>query len=222
MTLAHFYGTLYARMAHPPEQMDDMELISYLGTESGESERLLVFAEVLDQLDDDFGSWNIPWGEINRYQRINGDINQPFDDEQPSIPIGFASGRWGALAAFGARYNNDTKKIYGTRGNSFVAVVEFGEKVRAKSILAGGQSGNPASPHFDDQAQRYADVEFKDVAFYREDVEKRAERTYHPGEEELSAADVWRKHKRPFKAVSYSWITIKDAFDPVDSSHRLE
>ncbi|MGB5274627.1 MAG: penicillin acylase family protein, partial [Flavobacteriaceae bacterium] len=106
---------------------------------------------------------------------------QAFDVGRPSIPIGFASGRWGALAAYGARYDNNTKKIYGTRGNSFVAVVEFGDKVRAKSILAGGQSGDPESPHFDDQAQRYANVEFKEVAYYKEDVLKRPHETYRPG-----------------------------------------
>ena len=61
-------------------------------------------------------------------------------------------------------------------------MVEFGDKVKAKSLLAGGQSGHPGSAHFDDQAQRYADREFKDVAYYKEDVLKRAERTYHPGE----------------------------------------
>jgi acyl-homoserine lactone acylase PvdQ len=61
-------------------------------------------------------------------------------------------------------------------------VVEFGERVKAKTMLAGGQNNNPNSPHFYDQARRYADVEFKDVAYYREDVEARAERTYRPGE----------------------------------------
>jgi acyl-homoserine lactone acylase PvdQ len=80
------------------------------------------------------------------------------------------------------RGQSDAKKIYGTRGNSFIAVVEFGDKVKAKSLLAGGQSGDPSSPHFYDQAQMYVDREFKDVAYYREDVEKRAQRTYHPGE----------------------------------------
>ena len=103
-------------------------------------------------------------------------------DDLPSMPIGMASGRWGALASFGARGYDGTKRIYGTSGNSFVAVVEFGDKVRAKTMLAGGQSGDPSSPHFDDQAQRYADREFKDVAYYREDVEARAARTYHPGD----------------------------------------
>ncbi len=92
-----------------------------------------------------------------------------------------ASSKWGALASFGAKRYAGTRRIYGTNGNSFVAVVEFGDKVRAKTMLAGGQSGHPDSPHFDDQAQRYVDGQFKDVAYYREDVERRAERTYHPG-----------------------------------------
>ncbi|MBT8210461.1 MAG: acylase [Eudoraea sp.] len=181
MTLAHYYGTHYGRKGERPFRMSDMELMTYFGNTSPAEERLQVFAGVLEQLKEDFGTWELPWGEVHRYQRLTGDIRQPFSDDQPSIPIGFASGRWGALAAYGARYTNNTKKIYGTRGNSFVAVVEFGEKVKAKTILAGGQSGDPESPHFNDQAQRYADVQFKDAAFYKEDVMKRAEETYPPG-----------------------------------------
>jgi len=95
--------------------------------------------------------------------------------------VGMASSRWGALASFGARAFPGTHRIYGNSGNSFVAVVEFGERVKAKSLLAGGQNSNPDSPHFDDQAQAYVDRQFKQVAFYREDVEARATRTYSPG-----------------------------------------
>jgi acyl-homoserine lactone acylase PvdQ len=143
---------------------------------------LQLFAATVAGLEEDFGRWDTPWGEINRFQRLNGDIDLPFDDNAPSLPIAMASGRWGALASFGAKRYPGTRRIYGSSGNSFVAVVEFGDKVKAKSLLAGGQSGDPASPHFDDQAQRYAGREFKDVAFYREDVVRRAEKTYHPGE----------------------------------------
>lgn len=182
MTLAHFYGTAYGRNGNWPEGLNDMELMEHFGSKSPEGERLRIFEEVIDQLTEDFGTWKIPWGEVNRYQRLNGDIRQAFDDDKPSIAIGFASGRWGALAAYGVRYDNNTKKIYGTRGNSFVAVVEFGEKVKAKSMLAGGQSGDPGSPHFDDQAKRYANAEFKDVPYYKEDVLKREKETYRPGE----------------------------------------
>ncbi|WP_222981885.1 acylase [Flagellimonas meishanensis] len=182
MTLAHFYGTLCYKKAERPEGMYAMQWVQYWGSESPDEEKIALFSEAVEKLEADFGTWNIPWGEVNRYQRLNGDIFQAFDDAKPSIPIGFASGTWGALAAYGARYDNDTKKIYGTRGNSFVAVVEFGEKVKAKTILAGGQSGDPNSPHFDDQAQRYADVDFKEVAYYKDDVLKRAVRSYKPGE----------------------------------------
>jgi len=130
----------------------------------------------------DFGSAETPWGEINRFQRLTGDIVQPFDDSAKSIPVGFTSARWGSLAAYGQRTFNGTKRIYGTRGNSFVAVVEFGDKVIAKAITAGGQSGDPASPHFNDQAALYAAGKLRDVYFYPEDIEKNAKRKYHPGE----------------------------------------
>ncbi|WP_306012441.1 MULTISPECIES: acylase [unclassified Allomuricauda] len=181
MTLAHYYGTLCYAKAERPEGMYSMELVEYWGDTWDDDKKLAFLKETLGILESDFGTWKMPWGEVNRYQRLNGDIRQPFDDAKPSIPIGFASGTWGALAAYGARYDNNTKKIYGTRGNSFVAAVEFGDKVKAKTILAGGQSGDPDSPHFNDQAQRYADMEFKDAAYYKEDVLKRAKETYSPG-----------------------------------------
>lgn len=182
MSLAHYYGTLYGQLGVRPADLDDMQLMIYFGAASPMAERLQIFEAVLAQLEADFGTWNMPWGEINRYQRLNGDIRQSFDDTKPSMPIAFASGRWGALAAYGANYHNNTKKMYGTRGNSFVAVVEFGEKVKAKTIMAGGQSGDPTSPHFNDQIQRYSDVAFKEVPFYKEDVLKRAKKTYKPGQ----------------------------------------
>ena len=184
MTLAHFYGSRYSEQGERPAEIRDasfMERIDYFGTGSPGEERLRIFAETVDELVASFGRWDIPWGEVNRFQRLSGDIDLGYDDDEPSLPVGMASAAWGALASFGASADENTKRIYGRSGNSFVAVVEFGDKVRAKSLLAGGQSGNPASPHFDDQAERYADAAFKDVAFYREDVEARAERTYHPG-----------------------------------------
>lgn len=182
MTLAHFYGSQYNEDGVRPDGLTFMERVNYFGEGSPHTERLKIFADTIDMLEDDFGRWDIPWGDVNRYQRLNGAIQQPFNDDEPSLPIGMASGNWGALASYGARRYPGTKKLYGTSGNSFVAVVEFTDRVKAKSMLAGGQSGDPSSPHFDDQAQRYADRQFKDVAYYREDVEARATRTYHPGE----------------------------------------
>ncbi|MEM9674360.1 MAG: acylase [Bacteroidota bacterium] len=181
MTLAHFYGRQYSSEGQVPEGLTYMKRIQYFGTQSPFDERLRIFEKTIAQLAADFGTWEMPWGEVNRFQRLTGDIDHTFDDDQPSLPISFASGSWGALASYSARQRNGTKKIYGAGGNSFIAVVEFSDSIQAKSLLVGGQSGDPASPHFDDQAQRYADIRFKDVPYYREDVLARAEETYHPG-----------------------------------------
>ncbi len=181
MSLAHFYATLYREKGKIPDGLSEMEAINYFGTCSPFEERLAIFTEAVNMIKADFGKWDTPWGEINRFQRPDGNINTRFDDSKPSMPVSFASGMWGSLAAYGMNIKSPTRRIYGNRGNSFVAVVEFGEKIRAKSILAGGQSGDPGSPHFCDQAKRYVDVDFKEVAFYREDVERRTEKKYHPG-----------------------------------------
>jgi acyl-homoserine-lactone acylase len=182
MSLAHFYGTQFRADGESPEDLSRSDLIIYFGTESSHEERLRIFSKAVAKLENDFGQSNTAWGEINRFQRISSAIDHPFDDDEPSLPVGMASGRWGALASFGARRYQESKRIYGSSGNSFVAVVEFGDKVRAKTLLAGGQSGDPDSPHFDDQAKRYVDRAFKEVAYYKEDVERRAQRSYHPGE----------------------------------------
>ncbi|MFP4089485.1 MAG: acylase [Cyclobacteriaceae bacterium] len=182
MSLAQYYGQTFLRDARLPEGLSYMDRFTYFASKAPYKDRLEIFRKAVEQLEEDFGSWQTPWGEINRYQRLNGDIRQPFNDTLPSVAIPMASSRWGALASYGARTYPGTKRMYGTSGNSFVAVVEFGEKVRAKSLLAGGQSGNPASPHFDDQVDMYVKGKFKEVAYYREDVEKRAKRTYHPGQ----------------------------------------
>lgn len=129
-----------------------------------------------------FGTWQKPWGEINRYQRLTGNLAEKYDDNAPSIPSGYTASTWGCLASFVSRTFNGTQKRYGYSGNSFIAAIEFGKKVKAKSLLAGGESGNAGSPHFNDQAEMYTKGQFKEVLFYKEDVMKHAEKTYHPGE----------------------------------------
>ena len=138
-------------------------------------------SDASDKLAANFGSWKTPWGDINRFQRLTGDIVQPFSDAGSSIPVGFTSSVWGSLASFGARAYPGTKKWYGTSGNSFVAVVEFGDKVRARAVTAGGESGHPASPHFNDEAERYSTGELREVYFYRSQLQGHTEREYHPG-----------------------------------------
>ncbi|RZK43490.1 MAG: acylase [Pedobacter sp.] len=142
---------------------------------------LTPFKETLVDLTKRFGKWQIAWGEVNRYQRLTGAVNEQFNDELPSIPIGFGSATWGQLGSY-VSSRVKTNKRYGYSGNSFVCVVEFGFRIKAKSILAGGNSGDPNSKHFTDQALMYSKAQFKDVLFYKEDVVKNAERTYNPGD----------------------------------------
>lgn len=143
---------------------------------------ILPFYITIVNLNKSWGKWQVPWGEMNRFQRPNGDISLKYDDSKPSIPVGIASSLWGSLPSFNTRHFEGLKKRYGFNGNSFVCAVEFGNKIKAKSLLAGGNSGDPNSKHFYDQAERYAQGQFKDVNFYKDDILKNMERTYHPGE----------------------------------------
>jgi acyl-homoserine-lactone acylase len=144
--------------------------------------KLAALAEASARLERDFGRWRTPWGEINRFQRLTGDIVQPFSDAGPSIPVGFTWARWGSLASFAARPYPGTKRYYGTGGNSFVAIVEFGPRVKAVAVTAGGESGNPRSKHFNDQADRYAAGNLRPVYFHADELEGHVERSYRPGE----------------------------------------
>lgn len=180
-SLAVFWGeALWAVTAQPAKEAD-MSVWDYMAERATDTQRLAALVEASDRLVKDFGSWSVPWGEINRFQRNDGAIVQSFSDTKASIPIAFTSSQWGSLAAFGAKRYPDTRYYYGTLGNSFVAAVEFGPHVEAWAISAGGESGDPHSPHFLDQAQRYADGNFRKVYFYPADLAGHIERRYQPG-----------------------------------------
>jgi acyl-homoserine-lactone acylase len=181
-TLAVYWGEELWRAVTKDADSEDVSVYTYMATRSTPAQRLDALATATDLLTRNFGRWNVPWGEVNRFQRITGDIVQPFDDAKPSIPVAFTSSRWGSLASFGARTWRGTKKLYGTSGNSFVAVVEFGDSVRAKAVTAGGESGHPSSKHFDDQATRYAKGQLRDVYYYPNQLQGHVERRYRPGQ----------------------------------------
>jgi acyl-homoserine-lactone acylase len=180
-TVANFWADKMWRAVQPVA--DERVLTPYLAiAATPPRQKLDALDATIEQLRRDFGRWNVPWGEVNRFQRISPAIDHPFDDAAPSIPVPFASARWGSLASFGAGPKPGTKKWYGTNGNSFVAVVEFGRKVRARAVTAGGESGHPESPHFNDQALRYASGALREVYFYPEQLKGHVERVYRPGE----------------------------------------
>lgn len=184
-TLAIFWGEKMQRLARgrasSDQRFDNFSLTDLVINKTSPQEKVTALREVLSELTRDFGTWKAPWGDINRYQRLTGKIQETYDDQQASIPVGFTPSGWGSLAAFAARTYPGTKKRYGSVGNSFVAVVEFGKRVKARSVMTGGQSSKPGARHFTDQAPLYCEGRFKDVWFYPEDVRQHTERTYHPG-----------------------------------------
>jgi acyl-homoserine lactone acylase PvdQ len=180
-SLAVFWGDDLQRKVAGEARQAELSAEDYIGSIAPAGQLVESLAAASDRLQTDFGTWKTPWGEINRFQRITGDIVQPFSDAGPSIPVGFTSATWGSLASFGARTYPGTKKWYGSSGNSFVAVVEFGDRVRAMAVTAGGESGDPQSPHFNDQAKRYSTGDLREVYFYRSQLQGHTERQYHPG-----------------------------------------
>jgi len=163
-----------------PEEKDQVQNTTEFAAKARLNELIDPLKATLTDLTKRFGKWEMPWGEVNRFQRLTGEINEKYDDVQPSLPVGFGSAMWGQLPSYRSSPFK-TNKRYGSSGNSFVCAVEFGSRIKAKSILAGGNSGNPNSKHFNDQALMYSKGQFKDVLFYKEDVVKHAERTYQPG-----------------------------------------
>ena len=181
-TLANFWGDELAKLVTSRKWTDNDNMFRHMERLTAD-EKLDAMVRALDRLQRDFGGWRVPWGEINRFQRISPLIDPPFDDKAPSIPVGFTSNRWGSLASFGASQKPGTKRWYGTNGNSFVAVVQFGkDRIQARAVTAGGESGHPASPHFTDEAPRYASGDLREVYFYPNQLKGHTERTYRPGD----------------------------------------
>ena len=189
-SLAVFWGEDMWAAAMEPAKAAGMSPYDWMEVRITAREKLAALSEASARLVHDFGDWRQPWGQINRFQRLDDLLDGHFDDARPSIAVPFTSSRWGSLASFGAHAYPNTRKWYGTLGNSFVAVVEFGPRIRALAVTAGGESGQPGSPHFDDEAGRYASGALREVYFYPEQLVGHAERRYHPGFDGNKARDA--------------------------------
>jgi acyl-homoserine-lactone acylase len=183
-SLAVFWGEALWDRCAAAARAAGMQVLDYMIAQSTPDQRRAALGEAVARLQKDFGSWRTPWGEINRFQRNDGAIQQTFDDAKPSLPVPFTSSQWGSLASFGAKRYPGTRRYYGTSGNSFVAAVEFGARVRAVAVSAGGESGDPASPHFFDQTVRYARGLLRPVYFWPDELKGHVTAVYRPGEEE--------------------------------------
>jgi acyl-homoserine-lactone acylase len=181
-TLAMNWGEALRKALNAPKSEPGNKVMMRLARDTSAELKLKIFEETIAGLQRDFGRWQVPWGELNRFQRISPAINPTYSDAAPSIPVPFAEGRWGSLASIRSERKPVTKRWYGNYGNSFVAVVEFGKRVRARAVTAGGESGHPESPHFADEIQRYASGDLREVYFYSDQLKGHTERVYRPGD----------------------------------------
>jgi len=186
-TLAIEWGTRMTKYAPRPRVPEDAtQAVENLKAEIAQStpaQKVAELAATILDLEQRYAMWwKIEWGDLCHYQRLTGKIDETYDDQRSSMGLGQVPSSFGALPSVQSKLMKGTKIRYAYSGNSFVAAVEFGPRLKAKSIVTGGESSDPDSKHFTDQAYGFFRGEMKDVLFYKADVLAAMEEQYHPGE----------------------------------------
>ena len=138
----------------------------------------------LDFLRSSNGTWRLAWGDLMRHQKPDDRAGETFADDRPSLPLAGANANLtGSIYMTSGIRPEGQERFYAHFGNTYVAVMEFTpEGPRAYTIVPYGQSEDPDSPHYFDQAPLFAQGEFKPSWFTLEQVRENLEEAYHPGE----------------------------------------
>jgi len=128
------------------------------------------------------GDWRIPYGHFNRLRRSehNGKTNEPLS--QHDLPSPGTPFYMGAIMTFNTQTEDGSSKSYGNHGHSYVSAAEFAPKVKVRSVMAYGQSRDPESAHYFDQARLYVQQKLKPAWFDEKDIKKSAVKSYRPGQ----------------------------------------
>jgi penicillin amidase len=149
--------------------------------------RVRALERVRDTLVAEFGTYQIPLGDFQRLQRPPERTGGGYSDERPSLPLPAADGNSvAAIFTVWSQRPPSAKKRYALGGSAYVAAVELGPTIRAVSITPFGQSGDPESKHFFDQAPLFAQGKFKPAWLSMADIRANLERSYRPGTEAMS------------------------------------
>jgi acyl-homoserine-lactone acylase len=146
-----------------------------------------------------YGREDVAWGDVFRFRM--GTLDLPADGGPGSLGLyrvmGFREqpdGRWIAGRS------DDATDLAGS-GDAWVLLVHFTKPVQAFSVLAYGQTTDPASRHSADQIRLFANQQLRPVRFSAADVGAHTEREYRP---ESPAVDASRSTPAVRRSVAFS------------------
>ena len=145
--------------------------------------RIRALTRAKTALGQEHGTWRVPWGEVNRLQRVQIERGESFSDQRPSLPLAGGPGFDGVLFSNYKEYGQRGR--YVSSGQSFAFVVAFRPELRAVSVHVFGQSSDPHSPHYFDQAPLFSEGKMKPVWTTIDQIRANAVRTYHPGAKDV-------------------------------------